>query len=307
MKNALRLALAGVVAVATQAAADELSKSIMRPTPVASGMVAGNLPGGDGPTSYYVAVDLQPGSLVTQLAIAGRPNTDKKLTLELLNAEARVAASTYVMAGLDAKAESTKNFAIDSAGHYVIRIITEGKETGTYCVLMGGAALPNAAAANCPAPAAAPAAAELPVAAPAAAMQAQVPARNFEVIVSKCEERLRVGSDFLFDFDRAEVRTEAGPTLDDIAAHLAAANKAVMIEGHTDAKGSDGYNQALSERRAISIRASLTSRGLPVDRLNIRGFGKSRPVADNAKPDGSDDPQGRQKNRRVEVVLNTCK
>jgi outer membrane protein OmpA-like peptidoglycan-associated protein len=49
---------------------------------------------------------------------------------------------------------------------------------------------------------------------------ATTPRRNFEIIASKCEERLRVGSDFLFDFDRADVRPEAGPTLDEIAAHL---------------------------------------------------------------------------------------
>jgi outer membrane protein OmpA-like peptidoglycan-associated protein len=320
MKTLLRLALASVAAIATSAVADELSKSIMRPTPVSSGVVAGNLPGGEGSTTYYIAVDLQQGALMTQLAVTGRPNTEKKLTFELLNADARVAASTYVMAGLDPKAELTKSFPIDSVGRYTIRITAEGKETGTYCVLLGGPAMPNATAASCPATAAAaPAPVTLPVSRPAPVVvaapmvipapvvAAPAPQRNFEVIVSKCEERLRVGSDFLFDFDRADVRPEAGPTLDEIAAHLATAKNVVMVEGHTDGKGTDSYNQTLSERRAISIRTSLTSRGMSVDRLNIRGFGKSHPVAQNERPDGSDDPEGRQKNRRVEVVLNTCK
>jgi hypothetical protein len=185
----------------------------MRPTSVSSGAVAGNLPGGDGSISYYVAVDLQPGTLMAQLAIAGRPNTGKKLTFELLNAEARVAASTYVMAGLDPKAEATKSFAIDSPGRYIIRLTTEGKETGTYCVLMGGPAMPNATAASCPStgPVAptAPVRVEPPVTSPARVVEAPAPPaaaprRNFEIIASKCEERLRVGSDFLFDFDRAE-------------------------------------------------------------------------------------------------------
>jgi len=45
---------------------------------------------------------------------------------------------------------------------------------------------------------------------------------------------------------------------------------------------------------------------LPVERLNVRGFGKSRPVAPNQQADGSDDPDGRQRNRRVEIVINTC-
>ena len=315
MKTLYGLALAGTVIFAANAAADELSRSIMRPTPVASGRVAGNLPGGEGSATYYVAVDLKPGTLMTQLAVAGRANTGKTLTFELLNADARVAASTYVMADLPAKGEVTENFPIDAAGRYIIRLTVDGKETGTYCVLMGGPAMPDATATDCPVAAAE---APPPVVAPAPVVLAPVvkaeappvaapaPRRNVEVIVSKCEERLRVGSDFLFDFDRAEVRWEAAPTLDEIAARLGAVKYAAMIEGHTDGKGSDAYNQTLSERRAIAIRATLVARGLSTDRLNIRGYGKTRPVADNEMPDGSDNPDGRQKNRRVEVVLNTC-
>jgi outer membrane protein OmpA-like peptidoglycan-associated protein len=301
------------LASAPPAFADDLSKSILRPTPVTSGMVAGNLPGGEGSTSYYVAVDLHQGTLMTQLSVAGRASTGKQLTFDLLNAEARVAAGTYVSAGLDPKADVTKNFPIDSAGRYVIRLTVEGRETGTYCVLMGGTALPDATAANCPTAAAArpapPPAAIVtapPPAPPVKAAEAPQPPRNYEVIVSKCEERLRVGSDFLFAFDRADMRPEAGPTLDEIASRLAAAKQAVMIEGHTDAKGTDSYNQTLSEKRAISVRASLTSRGVAIERLNIRGYGKTHPVAPNERSDGTDDPDGRQKNRRVEVVVNTC-
>jgi outer membrane protein OmpA-like peptidoglycan-associated protein len=127
-----------------------------------------------------------------------------------------------------------------------------------------------------------------------------------EVIISKCEERLRVGSDFLFDFDRADVRPEAGDALDEVAQHIAATHKRVMVEGHTDGKGSDGYNQGLSERRAAAVRTVLVNRGSSDQQLIIHGFGKSRPIAPNQQADGSDDPAGRQKNRRVEVVIDTC-
>src|SRR3984893_9001495 len=168
MRTLLLFVFAGVAAVAASAAADELSKSIMRPTPINSGVVAGNLPGGEGSTTNYIVVDLQQGALMTQLAITGRANTDKKLTFELLNAEARVAASTYVMAGLDPKAELTKSFPIDSVGRYTIRLTAEGKETGTYCVLLGGPAMPNAQAVSSPATAAAaPAPVAPPVSRPA--------------------------------------------------------------------------------------------------------------------------------------------
>jgi outer membrane protein OmpA-like peptidoglycan-associated protein len=127
-----------------------------------------------------------------------------------------------------------------------------------------------------------------------------------EVITTKCEERLRVGSDFLFDFDRAELRSEAEPALAELARHVVQANKMVMIEGHTDGKGTDAYNQGLSEHRAGAVRIALAGRGLAYEKLNIRGFGKTHPVAPNQHPDGSDDPEGRQRNRRVEVVINTC-
>jgi len=79
---------------------------------------------------------------------------------------------------------------------------------------------------------------------------------------------------------------------------------AVSVEGHTDGKGSAAYNQALSERRAASVARWLKGRkGLNKVRFDVRGFGASKPVAPNAKPDGSDDPDGRQKNRRVEIVV----
>jgi outer membrane protein OmpA-like peptidoglycan-associated protein len=309
-------ALAG--AFAGPALADDLSTSIMRPTPVdpATGLVAGPLPGGQGSKSYYVALELAAGDLIAQLQVAGTPNTGKRLDLELLDGSARAVDSVYAMAGLDRKGEATKTFAIDRPGRYVVRLTAEGKETGTYCALMGGTALPTAKAPGCPVPAAAAAAAPtvtpmvVPVvipAAPPAVPEAPKPvARAVEVIVSKCEERLRVGSDFLFDFDRAELRPEAAPALAELAQHIAAANKVVMIEGHTDAIGTESYNQTLSERRAVAVRIALAGRGLPATRLNVRGFGKSRPVAANQRPDGSDDPDGRQHNRRVEVVINTC-
>src|SRR5690349_6258721 len=102
------------------ARADDLSTSIMRPTPVdpATGLVAGKLPGGQGSKSYYVALDLRPGDLIAQLQVAGTANAAKRIDFELLNASARVVDSVYTMAGLEAKAEATKAFPIDQAGRY---------------------------------------------------------------------------------------------------------------------------------------------------------------------------------------------
>jgi outer membrane protein OmpA-like peptidoglycan-associated protein len=117
--------------------------------------------------------------------------------------------------------------------------------------------------------------------------------------------KVNLSADLLFDFDKAEIKPAAEPELRKVATVLKSYPKAqVSIEGHTDGKGSDSYNQALSEKRAAAVAAWLTATG-GVDgaTLRTRGFGKTKPVAPNTKPDGSDDPEGRAKNRRVEITV----
>jgi len=74
------------------------------------------------------------------------------------------------------------------------------------------------------------------------------------------------------------------------------------IGGHTDGKGGKEYNQKLSERRANSVKTWLLGHGAS-NEMKTQGFGDTKPVAPNTKPDGSDDPDGRQKNRRVEITI----
>jgi OOP family OmpA-OmpF porin len=80
-------------------------------------------------------------------------------------------------------------------------------------------------------------------------------------------------------------------------------SRAMEIRGHTDAKGSDAYNQDLSERRAQAVVAALRQRGVAHD-ASARGYGESQPVAPN-EVDGKDNPGGRQLNRRVEIFVRT--
>jgi outer membrane protein OmpA-like peptidoglycan-associated protein len=119
------------------------------------------------------------------------------------------------------------------------------------------------------------------------------------------EVRIDLNADVLFDFDKADILPKAEETLTKAAGIIKERAKgAVQINGHTDAKGDDAYNMKLSERRANAVRDWFrTAGGLGSVRFNTRGFGRTRPVAPNTKPDGSDDPEGRQKNRRVEIVL----
>ncbi len=111
--------------------------------------------------------------------------------------------------------------------------------------------------------------------------------------------------DVLFDFDKAEIRTSARPTLDKLAKLIDAdPSTTIAIEGHTDSKGDDAYNKRLSERRAQAVRDYLKDvRGVAGDRMTTKGLGEDRPVAQNVTPEGRDNAEGMQKNRRVEVII----
>lgn len=108
----------------------------------------------------------------------------------------------------------------------------------------------------------------------------------------------------LFDFGSAALRPESSQQLSLIAGLAAAFPDAPLtIGGHADAIGNDADNQALSESRAAVVAQALQTLGVETDRMTATGFGESRPVAPNTNPDGSDNPEGRQLNRRVEVLV----
>jgi outer membrane protein OmpA-like peptidoglycan-associated protein len=119
------------------------------------------------------------------------------------------------------------------------------------------------------------------------------------------EIRIDLAADVLFDFDKSTLLPKARQTLHKAAGIIQdKAKGAVRIEGYTDAKGSDAYNQKLSERRANSVKDWFANKeGLHKVRFTTQGFGPKNPVAPNKKPDGSDDPAGRQKNRRVVIII----
>lgn len=126
-------------------------------------------------------------------------------------------------------------------------------------------------------------------------------------VAKGCEKRLSVVGDALFDFDKAALRPDAEETLSAAAPEIAKlGSKLARIEGHTDAIGSDSYNMKLSEARATVVRDWLASHNIVPASTPIKGYGKSMPVAPNKTSDGKDDPAGRQKNRRVEVVFEGC-
>jgi len=99
----------------------------------------------------------------------------------------------------------------------------------------------------------------------------------------------------LFDFDRTAIRDDAVPVLEEVLSRLTANPAAkVLLEGHTDSIGPEGYNLVLSEKRAEAVKSYLVAKGVDSSRLSVDGLGETQPAAPN------DSRENRQKNRRVE-------
>jgi outer membrane protein OmpA-like peptidoglycan-associated protein len=121
---------------------------------------------------------------------------------------------------------------------------------------------------------------------------------DIQKVKEQCHTKLIVGADTLFDADKADLATGAERVLSDLGPMIRKEGvHPVTVDGHTDASGT----QTLSEERAHIVESWLEQRGYVIAKVtDVRGFGKTKPVASN------DTPAGRQKNRRVEIVINTC-
>ena len=115
---------------------------------------------------------------------------------------------------------------------------------------------------------------------------------------SENEIAVRLTSDILFDLDSSALRPESRSTLRDLANNFQRyPDELIDVEGHTDSTGTPEYNQALSERRANSVRDYLVEDSVPSRKITAVGFGETRPKATNSTP------EGRQLNRRVEIHI----
>jgi len=128
------------------------------------------------------------------------------------------------------------------------------------------------------------------------------PLGKFGALQPPCATVIRFDAQLLFDFGKADIREEAAETLDEVVETLNEIGKPIEVNGHTDARGSDDRNLALSLERANAVLDELEARDLAVE-VEVNGFGESQPIAPNETPDGEDDPSGRALNRRVEIVI----
>ncbi len=124
--------------------------------------------------------------------------------------------------------------------------------------------------------------------------------RELSDLKAKQTERgivLTIG-DVLFATGKADLSSDALRSVDKLADFLQKyPNRSVLIEGHTDSVGSDEYNLTLSQKRADSVKETLTSKAIAEERITTKGYGKRYPVASN------DTTAGKQQNRRVEVII----
>jgi outer membrane protein OmpA-like peptidoglycan-associated protein len=129
--------------------------------------------------------------------------------------------------------------------------------------------------------------------------------KNIRIEDDEMKLRIVFDSDILFDFDKSSIRPDAETSLQAVASVLKQhKGKTIRIVGHTDSKGSDEYNNTLSRKRAESVKAWLSARSeLEGVTLVASGRGELEPIVPNTLSDGSDNPSGRQKNRRVEIEI----
>ena len=112
------------------------------------------------------------------------------------------------------------------------------------------------------------------------------------------QSKITLQADTLYDFDKATLKPEGKATLDKIARDLSKIKLEVIIAvGNTDSVGTDAYNMALGQRRAQSVKAYLTSKGVDGSRIYTESKGESNPVASNATA------EGRAKNRRTDIEV----
>jgi outer membrane protein OmpA-like peptidoglycan-associated protein len=120
------------------------------------------------------------------------------------------------------------------------------------------------------------------------------------------ETTITFAADVLFAYDQADLSPEARQRLDQVVAELDELGpRTVTIAGHTDDHGEPAYNQSLSERRAEAVRAALDAELGDGFGFDVAGHGETQPVAPNQHDDGSDNPEGRALNRRVEITFPT--
>ena len=122
------------------------------------------------------------------------------------------------------------------------------------------------------------------------------------LIINALSSRSFIVENIYYDFAKYNLREESKTVIDTTILKILNAYPKIIVEisSHTDSVGTDQSNMTLSQNRAQSVVNYLIQKGINPERLVAKGYGESKPIAPNSNPDGSDNPEGRQKNRRTE-------
>jgi len=128
---------------------------------------------------------------------------------------------------------------------------------------------------------------------------------KLDLRLEKLSDKVFVLENIYYDFNESALSEKAKNTIDTSIFEILVENPTIVVEigSHTDSKGRSAYNASLSQRRAESVVKYLIQRGIRKDRLSAKGYGETQPVAPNKNEDGSDNPEGRAKNRRTEFKV----
>jgi len=123
-------------------------------------------------------------------------------------------------------------------------------------------------------------------------------------LIKKPKEPIHIPN-ILYEFDKSNIMEASKISLDTTVLRLMENNPELIVEiqSHTDNKGSDAYNMKLSQKRAESVVSYLIKKGIDAKRLKAQGYGESNPIVPNEHPDGSDNPDGRARNRRTDFKI----
>ncbi|MEP2669953.1 MAG: OmpA family protein [Cyclobacteriaceae bacterium] len=250
------------------------------------GFFTSNRDGGKGDDDIYTFVNEDPNLKVVNYYLQGITMTPKKdSTLEVL-------ANTKVTL-LDSRGEVMQDFVTGNDGKFFFRVYenedyTLVGETDGYLVkrqlfTTNGKSIPPES------------------------LKELVTEVTFDtlMVLDKLEKnKIFVLNNIYFDLDKSDIRSDAATELDKLV-DLLTDNPEIKIElsSHTDSIASNSYNIQLSQRRAESTVAYLITKGIAPDRLVAKGYGEEKPIARNTNPDGTDNPEGRQRNRRTEFKI----
>jgi outer membrane protein OmpA-like peptidoglycan-associated protein/tetratricopeptide (TPR) repeat protein len=251
------------------------------------GYFASNRDGGQGDDDIYAFVDNSPDRKIVNYMLAGRTLTpDSTLQANVVLGQAQVRlmdTEDNILAETTSDDNGSFEFQIDGETDYLII----GQKPDYFTTRVNFSTVGKSI--------------------PAEQLVEEITTKNFQadLIMDRIVlEKAIVVENIYYGFDSANIRSDAAVELDKLARFLQD-NPQIKIElgSHTDNLGDDEYNLGLSQRRAESAVNYIISQGVDKNRIRARGYGETRPIAANSNPDGSDNPEGRQKNRRTEIKV----